>query len=146
MTLSLIAYQDTPVVILTTSDFDFTVDRQYHYVAGWLIGMTSPFVFDKVTQNREQGLVLEGQKFIWGLWLTSMVAVEKEVWDWRHGGKLDLADFTYTVLGYTVSYSLNRLLKYALHRPQKKKELKIIIEFIPLPDTTSEDTTAVDLE
>lgn len=135
MILSLTAYQDTPVVTLTTSEFDFTVDRQYHFAVGGLIGITSSFVFDKVTQNREQGLVLEGQKFIWGLWLTSMVAVEKEVWDWRHGGKLDLADFTYTVLGYTVSYSLNRLLKYALHKLQRPRE---DIEFI--------DTTEVDFE
>jgi|GEM_PF-2280763 len=128
MTLSLTAYQDTPVVTLTTSEFNFTVDRQYHFAVGGLIGMTSPLVFDKVTQNCEQGLVLEGQKFIWGLWLTSMIAVKKEVYDWRHGGRLDLADFTYTVLGYTMSYGLNRLLKYALHRPTSEDSTKVIFE------------------
>jgi len=121
LSLILAGYEDSPGVRLSASDFEYTTDRQYHYVAGWLIGMTSPFAFDKVTQNREQGLALEGQKFIWGLWLTSMVAVEKEVWDWRHGGKLDLADFTYTVMGYTFSYSLNRFLKFAFKK-QKRRE------------------------
>ena len=128
MILSLTAYQDTPVVTLTTSEFDFTVDRQYHFAVGGLIGVTSSFVFDKVTKNNKQGPILEGQKFIWGLWLTSMIAVKKEVYDWKHGGRLDLADFTYTVLGYTVSYGLNRLLKYALHRPTSEDTTEVIFE------------------
>jgi len=114
--LTLAGYEDSPGVRLSSSDFEYTLDRQYHYVAGLLIGLTSPSVFDKVTQDREQGLVLEGQKFIWGLWLTSMVAVEKEVWDWKHGGKLDLADFTYTLMGYVFSFSLNRALKLAFKK------------------------------
>ena len=100
---------------LTTEEFTFTEDRHKHLYVGAFVGLTTSYLFDKFNKSDNELIIQkELRNYIIGLNITSYIAVQKEIYDYRRGGELNLADYLYTLLGYTIGYITNRFFKYVI--------------------------------
>ena len=133
MIFILFLYYDTPGIHLTTDNFAPTKDKIAHTYAGAGIGLLTPIGFDylnNVTSNEKFDLQVEARNYVCGLTIASFIAAEKEYYDYRHGGRLDLADYAYTLLGYTIGFMTNRLFKYVILKDNPEPDVKVYIQFL----------------
>jgi len=129
MIFILFLYYDTPGIHLTTDNFAPTKDKIAHTYAGTGIGLLTPIGFDylnNVTSNEKFDLQVEARNYVCGLTIASFIAAEKEYYDYCHGRRADLADYVYTLLGYTIGFTTNRIFKYVILKDNPEPDVQFL--------------------